>query len=715
MILFFEDWAKYPTAIPDTTTKNTSWLRLAYMYRTIFNLKNWQWLLALHNPALRGVDPYDPFLTEELKIAIIDECAVNPWYFLREVARVPAKVGFDHPRLRVDRGTTATWWLFFNHIDTGNVQLRQSGKTIKIEYLLNYLLTCGCANTTFRYGTKDNGLKKKVIETLKKELALLPKYIYSPIKGEDKDNMEVVTNAVRGNTINFSIGQAQEFKAQGEGRGYTTATQIFDEVAETTNSHIAIPASLAAGRAVRDEARAKGEYYGNVFACTAGSLDTLEGEFYYNLVGDGVWWSERFFDCENTEDLFATIAAGCRTPEAPIVNITMSHRQLGITDEQLERQIAESRGQMNPDQILRDYYSRWTRGGRTNPLTKEQLTIIHNSERDPVRVEITPDRYTLNWYCTQQEWLAFEKDTTIVAGLDVSNASGKDFCSLTFTDIRTLEVVMRCDIQQTNLLSYGLFLGGLMTTYQNVFLIPENKSQAQTLIDIVIVCLIEKGMDPFKRIYNTIFQEPIKHKRHYEEITRTSLSRRLYKEYYDEYKGYFGFITDKDNRRELYERTLQESIKMAGSSLKDRQLCGQIKVLEVKNNRVNHPAGGHDDAVISWLLTCWFAMYGQNFQQYNINPRLPLSLAVSTEDGFIDEQEREKQLYRQELNEEFKQLEEEYAKVEGIYALRIEQQMRQLNNEIARLGGVARNLDQLLADLTEKRRAQYRERQHTYY
>lgn len=709
MILFKSDWDKYPTAIVDATTKNTSWLRLAFMYRTIFKLENWQWLLALHNPNLQGVDPYDPFLTDAVKTAIIDECAINPWYFLREVARVPAKVGFDHPKLRIDRGTAATWWLFFNHIDTGNVQLRQSGKTIKIEYLLNYLLTSGCANTTFRYGTKDNPLKKKVIETLKKELALLPKYIYSPIKGEDKDNMEVITNVVRGNTVNFSIGQAQEFKAQGEGRGYTTAVQIFDEVAETTNSHIAIPASLAAGRAVRDEAKEKGEYYGNIFACTAGSLDTPEGEFYYNLVGDGVWWSERFFDCKSEEDLFDTICAGCRTPEAPIVNITMSHRQLGISDEQLKRQIAESRGQMNPDQILRDYYSRWTRGGRTNPLSKEQLTTIHNSERDPVRTELTKDKYLINWYCTEQEWSAFALDTIIVAGLDVSNAAGKDFCSLTYTDIRTLNPIMRCDVHQTNLLSYGIWLAELLIAHPNVILMPENKSQAQTIIDIIIVYLIDKGIDPFKRIYNMIYQDPVKNKRQYEEITRTSLSRRMYKEYYDEFKGYFGFVTNGDNRKELYERVLQESIKMTASALKDRQLCGQLKVLEVRNNRVNHPVGGHDDAVFSWLLPCWFAHYGQNFEFYGINPRLPLSLAVSTEDGFIDAKERQKQLYRQELNEQFKQLEEEYGKVEGIYGLRLEQRMRQLNDELFKLGGVARNLDQLLAEIKDKRRAKHRE------
>lgn len=40
---------------------------------------------TLINPALEGVNPYDPHLTAEQKLAILEECKINPAYFFSEV------------------------------------------------------------------------------------------------------------------------------------------------------------------------------------------------------------------------------------------------------------------------------------------------------------------------------------------------------------------------------------------------------------------------------------------------------------------------------------------------------------------------------------------------------------------------------------------------------------------------------------------------------
>jgi hypothetical protein len=82
MILFQRDWAKYPTAIIDINTPNKSFLRLATLYRS-FGVKNHAFLLALVNPELQGVDPFNPALTDEQKAMIALEAMVNPWYYFR--------------------------------------------------------------------------------------------------------------------------------------------------------------------------------------------------------------------------------------------------------------------------------------------------------------------------------------------------------------------------------------------------------------------------------------------------------------------------------------------------------------------------------------------------------------------------------------------------------------------------------------------------------
>ena len=74
--------------IYDTDTRNISFIQVAVDLKKL-GVKNHLFMLKLYDPSLKGVDPYDPDLTEEQMIRIINECYINPWYYLREVARIP--------------------------------------------------------------------------------------------------------------------------------------------------------------------------------------------------------------------------------------------------------------------------------------------------------------------------------------------------------------------------------------------------------------------------------------------------------------------------------------------------------------------------------------------------------------------------------------------------------------------------------------------------
>jgi len=60
--------------------------------------------------------------------------------------------------------------------------------------------------------------------------------------------------------------------------------------------------------------------------------------------------------------------------------------------------------------------------------------------------------------------------------------------------------------------------------------------------------------------------------------------------------------------------------------------------LIVKNGRVDHLPGGHDDTTIAWLLCHWFVKHSKNLQHYGINPMDCLSL-VSTDGATLTEEE----------------------------------------------------------------------------
>src|SRR5690606_13874646 len=124
MILFLDDWKKYPRAIVDDRTSNRTFVELADKYAQM-GLKNYFFHLALLQPELQGVDPFDPDLTVEQMAKINLEARYNPWYFYRECFRLPSQGGDVPDPLRANRGNIGAYWCYYNHVDTGLTQPRQ--------------------------------------------------------------------------------------------------------------------------------------------------------------------------------------------------------------------------------------------------------------------------------------------------------------------------------------------------------------------------------------------------------------------------------------------------------------------------------------------------------------------------------------------------------------------------------------------------------------
>ena len=75
--------------ILDWKTKNQSFIDVHNDLRRL-GIKNNTFFLKLYDKDLQGVDPYSPALPLEMQIKVYIECVVNPWYYLREFARIPA-------------------------------------------------------------------------------------------------------------------------------------------------------------------------------------------------------------------------------------------------------------------------------------------------------------------------------------------------------------------------------------------------------------------------------------------------------------------------------------------------------------------------------------------------------------------------------------------------------------------------------------------------
>ena len=69
---------------------NSTFTEVYNILRTRYVRKS-DFMLSLYNESLVDIDPYDNELNDETKLAIINECKKNIWYFLRNVVRVPLK------------------------------------------------------------------------------------------------------------------------------------------------------------------------------------------------------------------------------------------------------------------------------------------------------------------------------------------------------------------------------------------------------------------------------------------------------------------------------------------------------------------------------------------------------------------------------------------------------------------------------------------------
>lgn len=617
MILFQEDWDKYPTAIVDNKTKNETFKRLALLYSKM-GIKNNLFMLSLLNPDLQGLDPFSKDLTEDQMIAIAVECRLNFWYFAREILKAPGIAGGDAIPIRANRGNIAMWWLFMNHITTTLIQIRQTGKSLSTDGLMTYLLDIGTRGTDINLLTKDDDLRSKNIQRIKDIESTLPTYL-KVRKKTDIYNTEQISVSALDNTYNAHLPNKSEKAALNVGRGLTSPVFHIDELAFLFNIGITLPAALAGGGAARDIAGLNNAPYGNIFTTTAGKKDDKDGKFAYKIVQESAIWSETFFDCKDIKDLEKTIRLN--SPGGKLrVNCTFNHKQLGYTDEWLKQKIEETTG--SGDDIRRDFFNEWTSGNISNPLSNDILGKIKESEKSPEFTKVYKKGYMIRWYVPESELDKLLNTESHILGVDTSDASGGDDITLLIMSVASGKTIGATTVNETNLIEFSEWLCELLVMYKKLTAIIERRSSGPTIIDYLLLMLPSYDEDPFKRLFNRIINDNQTSDEAFK-LATTPLGRKD-KGLFVKYKKHFGFSTSGSgltSRSDLYGMTLQSAAKQLNDRIYDYTLVNQIMTLIKKNDRVDHDAGDHDDMVISWLLSFWLLTMGKNLDVYGINSR----------------------------------------------------------------------------------------------
>jgi len=697
MILFLEDYKKYPNCIIDTTTKNTSFIRIAAIYKEMGIINNC-FMLVLLNPQLQGVDPFSPNLTIEQMGMVALEARANPWYAFRELLKAPGLAGKQASYFEANRGNISLFWCFFNHVMVIVTQMRQTGKSFSVDCLMTLLMNIMCQNTQINLLTKDDILRRKNIERLKEIANELPRYLQQKTR-DDANNTEEITIKALGNSYVTHVPQASAKRAYNLGRGLTSPIFHIDEPPFQPNISISLPAALAAGGAAISAAKDAGAPYGTILTTTAGKKDDKEGKFVFKLIDNSANWTEKFFDTLNQADLEKSIK--CNSREGVVrVSIMLSHKQLGKTDAWLKEKLDESL--LTGEDASRDLLNQWTSGSETNPLDELILERISNSKKNILFTDISfPHGYITRWYIPEHEIHNRLMNGNFIMGADTSEASGGDDIAFVILDAESLEVIATAVVNETNLITFSEWVCSILVSYPKITAIIERRSTGAMLLDYLLLMLPQHGVDPFQRLFNRVVNDYDEDRDRYSEI-KVPMGRRN-NDLYVRYKKMFGFATAGSgyaSRSELYSTTLQNAAKRSCDKIYDTSLIGQITGLVNKNGRIDHEDGEHDDMVISWLLCHWLLTLGKNLSHYGIDTSKVMSkIAVKnteTRAEYIFRMEQDR--IRSRIAELFELMK---AEPDDFISMRLEQELRVLDKQVVLDQNEVYSLDSLIANVKQ--------------
>lgn len=693
MILFEKDWDKYPNATVNHLTKNTSFINYAAILKAL-GVKNYLWPLSTLNPALVGVDPHSPEINLAQMGWIKFECEQNPWYYLRECLIVPAPSGIGGDPFRANRANMSMIWSFLNHVDYMLIQPRQTGKTITISGLISWLLYIKLWNTRIGLVTKSDDLRRDTAEKVRQMQGGLPGYLTINDR-RDSITDALVTYKTRKNRFVLSVSRGDPAGAIKVGRGNTVPVNLWDEFPFIPHVKIAYGAAMPGTDAAYANARQKGLPYGSLITTTAGSQDSRDGQFAYSILSKAAKWSDTMFDCDDENDYRETVKAHCRGRKI-IVNGTWSHSQMGVPDAVHYSNIANST--QEGDDAARDYFNIWTVGGESHPLDKATLRKIKESQIDP-QYDEKFGKFIINWFYPEHIVDTFVNKVMMV-GNDTSEGGGNDGLTLYFIDPEDGGVLGSCSLNETLLPHYGEFVANVLIKYERALYIPERKSTGQTFIDTVCIALHAEGIDPFRRIFNSIVQESDSDVDAFTKIRGDVRSRD--DAFYIKRKTKFGFSTGVKTRKELYDSVFQFMAKKAGTRCRCVTLINQIMGLESKNGRVDHSSKGNDDSVIAWLLCGWVLLYGVHLEYYGIKVSTIFSKAA--EDREVSSEEIMRRIAIEELNDRMEDLLERLKTTDiPILVTRYEKELSLIEQELAELGMESVNIRSKIDDINKER------------
>jgi hypothetical protein len=470
--------------------------------------------------------------------------------------------------------------------------------------------------------------RAQFIDAVKRMRSCIPTYLVNPTY-KDKDAGTYLNYKAFGddkvNTLTINVPQIGKDAAGDVGRGLTVGTTFLDEpgyiqwIEEIING--AMPSALTEMELCREA----GIPYGIGYITTPNTTLHPSGDFMFKKLMSATEWREKFFDSYSESHLKdRLIKASPERTTAPAVSMVYNYLQLGKNKDWVKKTIDELNLSLSKAKI--DLLLMWVEDGENRLFDDVTREAINNVKRDRVwSKEYRNSGLFVDFFVTQEKLMEMSKkeyNDHFIIGVDTSSAVNKDACTMIIRSMKTGRVVGVGRYALAMLDDVTAIIVDMLQVLQNSVLVIE-RNYAHHMIDSLLILLPSKGMDPFTRIYNQVYQNPALHQKELEMVQNTKFSYRD-KNFYLKLKHLFGFNTTAKSREVLYG-LIQEAVAVTGYGINYDKLADELINLRTKGDRIDHDSKQHDDLVIAWLLTYWFIKLGGNKPYYGITAALALT------------------------------------------------------------------------------------------
>ena len=606
----------------DFGTQNVSFLTTAKELKEL-GIKNWYFMLEVKHPefGIFDMDPYSATLSKETILRMEVECKHNPWYYFREMIRIPVR-GSNSCRLYLHRAACAAIWCFDNSFDFELVQPRQTYKTTVLTAIMSYMVLFEYQNVDIMYMHKTEKRCQDNVGLLRDYIMALPKWLNPWSKAKHPPGLQSLK--YEGHNVSIAVVSAakRETDASDKSRGFSLYTWLADECEFVPHMKAVMDGAGPTITQARISAKLNGVRSCMMYASTPGDLETQEGREFQAIIDGLPVFDESLYDKskEELEDMKRVEPKESDPPDRKPITmfyVEFNYLQLRKDANWLRAQYYEAVKNTALGEYRRGVLLQRFRGEGGSFFQQADIDYISHHIKEPDYCIKLMDKYDLFVYKHNISYPDltsrtpyFDMNVPYLIGMDCATGKNGDNSTICIVHPYTLEVV-----------------GELLNPYIGALDLMRCVTILAKMIPRALFCL-ESNMNGVD-IIDFVQESPYLENRFYHDPRAAELTKNVTNPHdvqgamqrRAQAKKYYGTFVTAHVRATMFN-ILRETVHDYRHLINTKYLVEDICNLVNIKGKMQAAAGEHDDLVMAYLHTLYILKYGFDLGRFGINKNL---------------------------------------------------------------------------------------------